>query len=111
VAPEPVAAAPANPPPRPQPSAPSRPAPSSGELVAVNAPQPVYPPEARRLRTSGEVTVSFTVNADGSVSNVDVLNARPRGVFERNVQNAVRKWRFQPTNGPQSVTRTFSFAP
>lgn len=111
---EPVATAPAEAAPaRPQPQqpAPSRPAPPSGELVAVSAPQPMYPPDARRMRTSGEVTVSFTVNADGSVSNVDILSARPRGVFERSVQSAVRKWRFQPTNGPQSVTRTFSFAP
>ena len=53
----------------------------------------------------------YTINADGSVSNVDVLNARPRGMFERPVQNAVRKWRFAPTSGPQNMTRTFSFAP
>jgi protein TonB len=111
--PQPVATAPANPPPRPQPPPPSRPAPAqpSGELVAVSAPQPVFPPEARRSHTSGAVTVSFTVNADGSVSNVDVVNARPRGVFERSVQNAVRKWRFQPMSSAQNVTRTFDFAP
>jgi len=114
-APAPVAAAPVVPPPaRPQPPPPapaSRPAAPSSELVAVSTPQPVYPPEARRQRTTGEVTVAFTVNADGSVSNVDVLSSKPRGVFERPVQNAVRKWRFAPTSGPQNVTRTFSFAP
>ena len=108
--PEPVATAPANPPPRPQ--APSRPAPApAGELVAVNSPQPVFPPEARRSHTSGQVTVSFTVNSDGSVGNVDIVSARPRGMFERSVQSAVRKWRFQPMPGPQNVTRTFEFAP
>ncbi len=113
--PEPVAAAPAPAPqqqaPRPQPAAPSRPAPPTGELVGVSTPQPVYPPEARRSRTSGQVVVSFTVNADGSVGDLNVVSARPRGVFERNVQNAVRKWRFQPMPGSQNVTRTFDFAP
>jgi protein TonB len=80
-------------------------------LVLVNAPQPVYPPEARRSRTSGEVTVSFRVNADGSVGDIDIVSARPRGVFERNVQAAVRRWRYEPISGSQSVTRTFTFAP
>lgn len=110
--PEPVATAPANPPPRPQATAPSRPAPApAGELVAVNSPQPVFPQEARRSGTSGQVTVSFTVNTDGSVSNLDIISARPRGVFERPVQNAVRKWRYQPISSAQNVTRTFDFAP
>jgi protein TonB len=101
-----VVAAP--PPPRPAPErAPAR---ASSELVAVSTPQPAFPPEAKRLNTSGEVVVSFTVNSDGSVSNIDIISARPRGVFERNVQAAVRKWRFEPISGTQNVTRTFNFA-
>jgi outer membrane biosynthesis protein TonB len=31
-------------------------------------------------------------------------------VFERSVQAAVRRWRFQPIAGTQQVTRTFDFA-
>lgn len=108
--PQAVAAEPvATPPPRP---APSQPAPrtSANELVAVSTPQPAYPPEARRSRTSGEVVLRFTVNTDGSVGDIDVVSARPRGVFERSAQAAVRRWRFQPIGSPQQVTRTFSFA-
>ena len=106
--PEPVVQAP--PVPRPAPSQPSPSRPASGELVAVSTPQPAYPPEAARSRTSGQVVVSFTVNSDGSVSNIDIVSARPRGVFERNVQAAVRRWKFQPIAGSQTVTRTFDFA-
>lgn len=105
-APAPVEAAP---PPRPTPAAPA-PARAAGDLVAVSTPQPVYPPEARRAGTAGQVVVSFTVNADGSVSDIDIVSARPRGVFERNVQSAVRRWKFEPISGPQTVTRTFDFA-
>jgi protein TonB len=107
-APEPVVQAP----PRPAPTqaAPSRPAPPSGELVPISTPQPAYPPEAARAGTAGEVVLSFTVNTDGSVSNIDIVSAKPRGVFERNAQAAVRRWRFQPIASPQSVTRTFSFS-
>ncbi len=120
-APQPTAPAPtrSEPPPQPvaaqpQPAAPppaAAPARASGGLVPVSTPQPAYPPEARRAGTSGEVTVSFTVNTDGSVSDVELVSAKPRGVFDRSVQGAVRRWRFQPTDSAQTVTRTFTFRP
>ena len=120
-APQPTAPAPtrSEPPPQPvaaqpQPAAPppaAAPARASGGLVPVSTPQPAYPPEARRAGTSGEVSVSFTVNTDGSVSDVELVSAKPRGVFDRSVQGAVRRWRFQPTDSAQTVTRTFTFRP
>jgi protein TonB len=104
--PEPVATAPS----RPEPAAPA-PAPArSSELVPISTPQPAYPAAAARSNTSGQVVVSFTVNPDGSVGDVNVVSARPRGVFERSVQAAVKKWRYQPITGTQQVTRTFDFA-
>ncbi len=105
--PAPVVAAP--PVQRPTPAPPAAPRPAN-ELVAISTPQPAYPPDAARSKTSGQVVVSFTVNSDGSVSNIDVISARPRGVFERNVQAAVRRWKYQPIAGSQTVTRTFDFA-
>ena len=106
--PSPVAVAP---PPRPTPAAPTpAPARASSDLVAVNTPQPAYPPQAQRAGTAGEVVVSFTVNSDGSVGDIEIISAKPRGVFERNVQSAVRRWTFQPISGSQKVTRTFNFA-
>lgn len=107
-APEPVVAAPPRPAPAQTQS--SRPAAPSSDLIPISTPQPAYPPEAARAGTAGEVVLSFTVNTDGSVSNIDIVSARPRGVFERNTQSAVRRWKFQPISSPQTVTRTFSFA-
>ena len=107
-APAPVIAAP--PVQRPAPSQPAAPRPAANELVAISTPQPAYPAEATRSGTSGQVVVSFTVNSDGSVSDIDIVSARPRGMFERNVQAAVRRWKFQPIAGSQTVTRTFDFA-
>ena len=108
--PEPVATRPqpteAPPPAAPAP-APARP--SSGDLVAISSPQPAYPPAAQRSGTKGQVVVSFTVNPDGSVGDINIVSAKPRGVFERNVQAAVKRWRFQPIAGSQQVTRTFDF--
>jgi protein TonB len=79
-------------------------------LVPISTPQPAYPPAAMRSGTSGQVVVSFTVNADGSVGEVNIVSAKPRGVFDRAVQAAVKKWRYQPMASNQQVTRTFDFA-
>jgi protein TonB len=96
--------------PRPEPAAPPPTRAAGGDVVAIATPQPVYPPAAQRSGTSGQVVASFTVNPDGSVGNVNIISAKPRGVFDRSVQAALRKWRFQPVSSPQQVTRTFDFA-
>ena len=105
-APAPVVAAPV-----PQPSAPSTPAraTTSNALVAISTPQPAYPPEALRSGIKGTVEVEFVVNRDGSVSDVRVVKANPRGVFDRGVQATVRKWQFQPLDEPRTVRRNFNF--
>lgn len=122
-APAPVVAAPAVPAPQPaatqpqpaasQPAAAAPPprAASSNALVAISTPAPGYPPEAMRDGTSGEVVLSITVGTDGTVTSTSVVRASPRGVFERGVQNTVRRWRFQPIDSPQTIQRTFSFSP
>jgi TonB family protein len=57
---------------------------------------PEYPAAAQKDALSGWVDVDFTVNTDGSVSDITVTGAQPRGVFEQPAMNAVRKWRYQP---------------
>ena len=59
-------------------------------------PKPHYPPAARRRGIEGYVTVKCTVTKSGGVSNVGVISARPRGIFETSALNAVRRWRFRP---------------
>ena len=105
-APTPVVAAPV-----PQPSAPSAPVRSAtaNALVAISTPQPAYPPDALRSGTTGTVEVEFVVNRDGSVSDVRVVKANPRGVFDRGVQATVRKWQYQPLDEPRTVRRNFNF--
>lgn len=103
----PVAPIPAEPAPAPPPA----PAGRGNALVATNTPQPPYPPQALREKMSGEVTVSFVVNTDGSVGQVRVVSAKPRGVFDRGVVATVGRWRFQPVDSPQNASRTITFEP
>jgi periplasmic protein TonB len=94
--------------PAPTPAPAARPA-AATALVAISTPQPAFPPEALRSGITGEVEVEFTVNADGSVGEVRIIRATPRGVFDRGVQATVRKWRYQPMDQSRNVRRTFSF--
>jgi protein TonB len=57
---------------------------------------PVYPPRAKRMGIEGEVTVEFTITADGSVEDAKIVEADPSRVFDRAVLRAIRRWKFAP---------------
>ncbi|MAC99897.1 energy transducer TonB [Pseudomonas abyssi] len=119
-----MGAAPALPPlqaaaqPAPAPSSPapvSAPPPGSAEEVTplVDIP-PEYPRRALAAGIEGQVTLQFTVNAEGRVENIRILSAEPPGVFERAARRAVSRWRFAPRreNGvavSREVSKTMNF--
>jgi protein TonB len=105
-APAPVVAAPT-----PAPAAAPPPAPRASTPVGVRTPQPPYPRAAARAGITGEVTVEISIAADGSVANVRVVRAQPRGEFDREVIQTVRGWQFEPMDAPATLTRTFTFRP
>ncbi|GLQ95685.1 energy transducer TonB [Dyella mobilis] len=58
--------------------------------------RPRYPTSALRNGQEGWVDVQYTVNADGSVSNVSVVQAEPRHVFDSAAIEALRRAKFSP---------------
>jgi protein TonB len=56
---------------------------------------PAYPPELRKLKIEGKVTLLCFVSADGRVEEVRVGNSS-RPEFEKPAMEAMRKWRFRP---------------
>lgn len=73
------------------------------ELVEVDSvPQaivqmrPFYPAHARRRRIEGEVTVLFTVNAEGRTGDIRVVASAPDDLFSEAATRAVGRWRFTP---------------
>lgn len=57
---------------------------------------PIYPYKARRLAMEGYVKVIFLVNRKGTVSDLTILEAEPKDVFEQSVKKTLPKWRFKP---------------
>src|SRR5687768_5904381 len=57
--------------------------------------EPVYPEAARAHAIDGTAEFRATVNTDGTVASVSILNVpRPGLGFEQAVEQAVRSWRF-----------------
>lgn len=65
-------------------------------LTPVARIPPVYPPHARRRGIEGWVRVGFEVDEQGGVNQVQVLEAKPPGIFEKSVMQCVSRWRFNP---------------
>jgi periplasmic protein TonB len=58
--------------------------------------RPDYPPEADRRRQSGSVKLQIKLEADGRVSDIEVVEANPPGMFEDSALAAFRQARFSP---------------
>jgi protein TonB len=66
------------------------------DLVPLVRVDPQYPPRAKQRGISGWVEVEFTIGPAGTVEDLKVLRSNPRGIFERSVLRAVRRWRYNP---------------
>lgn len=60
--------------------------------------EPKYPIEAAKAGTEGSVVLKFDVEADGSVSHVEVINGKPTYVFDKSAVTALKQWRYNATD-------------
>jgi protein TonB len=82
----------------------------AGNLVLIHRVEPEYPRRAIQQRLNGSVTVAFTVEPDGSVSDPVVTKAEPRrGIFDDAAMRAVLKWKFRPIPAAQQTSVTLVF--
>ena len=68
---------------------------SDGPLVALVRVEPTYPARPRAQGLEGFVIVQFDVLADGTVSNVSIVESSSR-LFEAAAARAAMRFRFKP---------------
>lgn len=69
---------------------------TDGEYLPIVKVQPQYPRRAAERGIEGYVIVEFTVTELGTVEDVQVVEADPRGYFERAAIAAAKKFKYKP---------------
>lgn len=85
-----------------------------GDVIPLVRMPAQYPSKAKRRNIEGFVKARLEVNAQGTVDSVEIVEAKPRGVFERSAIRALYKYKFKPQmiDGkpqPQTVTQTLEY--
>jgi len=85
-----------------------------GDVIPLVRMPAQYPNKAKRRHIEGFVKARLEVNALGTVDSVEIIESKPKGVFERSAIRALYKYKFKPQiiDGKpqaQSVTQTLDY--
>jgi len=96
---------PVMPPPVQTAAAPTPPPPAPPKPQGITAPVSIggshsceneYPPSAQRLNQEGTTAIKFTVNTDGSVTDVQVANSSGHDALDQAAIRCASSWRYKP---------------
>jgi protein TonB len=63
--------------------------------MAISAPKPLYPPDAKQARIQGTVRMNVVIGKDGTVKDLQVASGHP--LLVDTAADAVRQWVYKPT--------------
>lgn len=66
------------------------------DVIPVVRVPPAYPRGAKQAGIQGQVTMAVTINPDGTVSGVSVLESDPPRLFDQAAMTAMKRWKFRP---------------
>ncbi|MFB9143394.1 energy transducer TonB [Vibrio artabrorum] len=69
---------------------------SNQQAMPLYRVEPRYPAKALKRGAEGYVMMSFTIDETGRPVNIQVTDANPRRMFEREAVRALKKWKYQP---------------
>ena len=89
--------------------------PLSLDAKLLNVINPKYPSLAKRRGIEMEVKVSFTIDRDGKVKDINFVPQSKLTYFKSSIRTAIRKWRFSPAtindrNVESKMSKIFSFS-
>ncbi len=58
--------------------------------------EPRYPSQALKRKVEGYVVMRFTIDEAGRPTDIEVVEAEPSRMFEREAMRALRNWKYQP---------------
>jgi protein TonB len=80
------------------------------ELRPVHRVDPDFPSEAQKAgATKGKVVARMTLDAAGKVTNVEIVDAIPRRLFDRAVSRALADWRYAEGSSGRVVEVEIAF--
>ncbi len=88
------------------------------QAMPLHRVEPSYPSRALKRGIEGYVVMSFTIDETGRPTDIEVVEAQPKRMFERDAMRALRNWKYQPklmdgkavTQTGQSVKLEFRLA-
>ncbi len=84
---------------------------SGRELIPLGTARPQMPDWACKQKISGWIEVVFTVLPSGRVTDVRIVDAQPRGVFEAAAIESVSHWIYASSNQTREVEQRVEMDP
>ncbi|XAW88535.1 energy transducer TonB [Vibrio sp. CDRSL-10 TSBA] len=76
------------------------------QAVPLYRVEPNYPSRALKRGAEGYVVLRFTIDETGRPTDIEVVEANPKRMFEREAMRALRNWKYQPKlDGGKAVTQ------
>jgi TonB family protein len=84
---------------------------SGKELIPLSTARPQMPEWACKQKIAGWVEAVFTVNPNGRVSNVKIVDAQPRGVYEAAAIESISNWIYNESKQARQVDQRVEMDP
>ncbi|MBM7341295.1 TonB family protein [Pantoea coffeiphila] len=75
----------------------------------ITVKRPAYPAIAFKQRLTGDVMLSYDVDANGNVINPVVVSDTANGVFNREALNAISRWKYEPNKPYKGMKKNIRF--
>ncbi|WP_394150824.1 TonB family protein [Vibrio maritimus] len=66
------------------------------QVMPLHRKEPRYPRRALQRNIQGYVVMSFTIDERGRPTDIEVVEANPKRMFEREAMVALKQWKYQP---------------